>query len=500
MEFRSARFAVVAAAALLPVLGSGQPAQASHATTTTTPRYTVIDLGALRGGDASVAFAVNNAGVVVGDSTVSPFVEHGFRWAGGVLTDLGTTPGGGFSRARAINDAGQIAGSSGRPTSTFSYPVRWSAAGVIQDLGGPFDNALGFATGIDPAGRVVGGQRPASSSGNPLATLYEIDGTRVDLGTDLGPANGINARGQVVGPPAYVWRDGTTTFLPGVPGGFGGDARAINVAGTVVGSVTTSAATVAARWQGGVLSVLGTVDSLPVSQANAVNAAGQIVGTAATEDCVPCPAASRAWLWEAGSITPLDDLIPAGSGWTLQQANGINDRGQIVGAGQHNGRAHAYLLTPTFSVTVNFQPAGARIPAGYRADTGAAFGPRGGGLTFGWNVDNSANARDRNAAGSPDQRYDTLNHLQKPGGATRWEIAVPDGRYLVHVVAGDPSNTDSTFRITVEGRLAVSGTPNAGRRWLEGTVSVTVTDGRLTVGNGTGAANNKVNYIDVIGR
>jgi hypothetical protein len=88
--------------------------------------------------------------------------------------------------------------------------------------------------------------------------------------------------------------------------------------------------------------------------------------------------------------------------------------------------------------------------------------------------------------------------MQKPGGAIRWELAVPNGRYLIHVVVGDPDNVDSTYRVTVEGQLAVSGTPGGARRWFEGTVVVTVADGRLTVANGTGAVNNKLNYLDVI--
>jgi hypothetical protein len=58
--------------------------------------------------------------------------------------------------------------------------------------------------------------------------------------------------------------------------------------------------------------------------------------------------------------------------------------------------------------------------------------------------------------------------------------------------------TDSRFRVTVEGVLAVSGTPSSSRHWIEGTVQVTVNDGRLTIGNGTGASNNKLNYVDIV--
>jgi hypothetical protein len=42
----------------------------------------------------------------------------------------------------------------------------------------------------------------------------------------------------------------------------------------------------------------------------------------------------------------LNDLIPAGSGWLLKSAWGINDAGWITGDGTVNGQDHAYLLTP----------------------------------------------------------------------------------------------------------------------------------------------------------
>ena len=53
---------------------------------------------------------------------------------------------------------------------------------------------------------------------------------------------------------------------------------------------------------------------------------------------------------------------------------------------------------------------------------------------------------------------------------------------------GEPDNPDSTYRISVEGV-----------RRFRGTVTVTVTDGRLAVTNGSGSVNNKLNYLDVIG-
>jgi probable HAF family extracellular repeat protein len=497
MQTRSMRLAMVTVLAIAFAPAASAQAAAAASAQAAAARYTVTDLGTSGTGDASSAADINNAGDVVGSFAVNGFETHAAKWINGVMTDLGTLPGGATSQANAVNDAGQVAGTADRHPGGFGYPVRWSSAGAVTDLGGPLDNALGEGDGIDPAGRVVGGQRPASSEGNPLGTLYRVDGTRVDLG-DVGPAQDANGRGEVVGGfPAYVWRGGVITHLPGLTAGGAASATAINARGDVVGfALTGTGGSTAVLWRGGRIQDLGGLDA-QASRANDSNAAGQVVGTSGA-DCTPCPA-PRAWVAQAGTLQALDALVPAGSGWTFESANGINDRGQIVGAGTHNGHRRAFLLTPVVSALVNFQPAGAATPVGYRADTGTVFGSRGGGLTFGWNVANGANARDRNAARSPDQRYDTLNHMQKPGGGTWWEIAVPSGRYLVHVVAGDPVATDSTFRITVEGVPTVSGTPSGSRHWIEGTVLVNVTDGRITVANGSGAVNDKLNYVDVIG-
>ena len=159
--------------------------------------------------------------------------------------------------------------------------------------------------------------------------------------------------------------------------------------------------------------------------------------------------------------------------------------------------APASAQTP-FRANVNFQPAGAPVPEGYVADTGSTYGDRGNGFTYGWSGDSSAHTRDRNAANSPDQRYDTLNHMQYYGEFS-WEIAVPNGTYQVHLVAGDPTHDDSVYKIDVEGVRVVDGTPSSatGNFWVEGTSVVNVSDGRLTVSNGAGASNNKINFIDI---
>jgi probable HAF family extracellular repeat protein len=357
------RHGMVAALVLAGGLGPPAATATAAASGAVEPRYAIADLGALPGG-TSGANAINNAGVVVGVSTVDGVRQHAVRWSGsGRITDLGVLPGGANSVANAVNDAGQVAGQADRSDGGFRYPVRWNAVGAITDLGGPAPNRLGEADGIDPAGRAVGGQRPADSEGAPVGIRYALDGTPTELGDGLGLARGVNARGEIVGDPAYAWRAGRLTPLPDLTGGRAAIAYAVNDAGVVVGVSATSDPNVqhAVRWAGDVASDLGTLDGIPYSEARAVNAAGTIVGTADPR-CMPC-AAPRAWIWQpgAGRLAPLDALIPSGSGWTLRAATGINDRGQIVGTGMHGGALHAYLLTPTVR-TISPVHLAARLP------------------------------------------------------------------------------------------------------------------------------------------
>jgi len=83
--------------------------------------------------------------------------------------------------------------------------------------------------------------------------------------------------------------------------------------------------------------------------------------------------------------------------------------------------------TAAFSARINFQPIPAPAVAGWTVDGGEPYAARNA-LTYGWNVTVTGAARDRNAANSPDQRYDTLVHSQK-GVDARWELAVPNGIY-----------------------------------------------------------------------
>lgn len=150
----------------------------------------------------------------------------------------------------------------------------------------------------------------------------------------------------------------------------------------------------------------------------------------------------------------------------------------------------------SFSIGVNFQPVGSAVPSGYVADSGAAFGDRGNGFSYGWNADNSANVRDRGTPGASDKRYDTLAMMQEDGDFS-WEVAVPDGTYRVHVIAGDPGFPTSTARILAEGTSVVDAATDSLHPWAEGWGIVAVSDGRLTLSTGAGAVNTKIDFVEI---
>ena len=144
------------------------------------------------------------------------------------------------------------------------------------------------------------------------------------------------------------------------------------------------------------------------------------------------------------------------------------------------------------SIRINFQPATAAVPAGYLADTGLVFGLRGS-QTYGWSVDNSANTRKRNVNADP--VLDSLNHVARAGLATTWEIALANGSYQVRILAGDPSFSDSLNTLQVENQL-VPDTDGADNYDVYD-ITVQVIDGRLTISQGAGGSNAKIQAIEL---
>jgi N-acetylneuraminic acid mutarotase len=191
------------------------------------------------------------------------------------------------------------------------------------------------------------------------------------------------------------------------------------------------------------------------------------------------------------SIDPIDDAAPEPAETVV--ATILPDAGYTVSA----DKAATVTITDNdasvFAAKINFQPAGSAVPSGYLVDGGQAFANRGNGLSYGWSADNAGAARDRNLSLSPDQRYDTLVHFNSKS----WEVAVPNGTYSVRIVAGDAGYFDGVFKIDAEGMRVVDGTPISSARWVEGSVLVNVSDGKLTLTNGAGSLNNKVCFIEI---
>ncbi|MDB5295917.1 MAG: Kelch repeat-containing protein [Phycisphaerales bacterium] len=161
-----------------------------------------------------------------------------------------------------------------------------------------------------------------------------------------------------------------------------------------------------------------------------------------------------------------------------------------------SGRSADGIPLPEYVARVNFAPENARAVIGYQDDVGGAFADRAGGVAFGWTsgADGGLAARARRSARAQDDRYDTF--VVAPAGAT-WELAVPDGTYTVRLAGGDARKAGDAYDVSVEGVSALSGRTTRQQRWLETTLTVAVTDGRLTLAAGSAAAASKLSFVDV---
>ena len=288
--------------------------------------YSVVNLGSF-GGSSSVAYHIDNAGVVVGWSQTTLNDNHAFSSTGGSPHDMNQAAASN-SFAYGDNSSGQIVGTSYIDGQT--HGTLWSGSGV-SDLG-----AGTSAMSINANGQVAGG--------NGHAFVYN-NGQFTDLGTLSGgnwsAGYGINDNGMVAGYGstangfrAFTWTASAGLNMLGTLGGNSSYAMGINNQGQVAGhSIAADGYAHAFIANNGILKDLGTVGSN--SYAYGLNNAGAVVGYN--------PAG--AFLYN-GALLNLNSLIGSNSGWQLQQAYGINDSGKIVGTGLFQGQSRAFELDP----------------------------------------------------------------------------------------------------------------------------------------------------------
>lgn len=302
------------------------------------PNYSIIDLGAL-GGSSAVGFKINDAGTTVGWAGTIWGYQQAFRSDNGAPLQALSSLSASDSYAMGVNKYGAIAGTAyveGQP-----HGVIWNGS-LVTDLGAGI-----FVTGINDAGDVIGGNGHA---------FVSIDGIYQDLGVlpggDWSSASGINQAGTVAGDSSiaagefrgFIWNSNTGMIELGTFGGRNSHATGINKGGDVIGYATLSDGYEHAfSYAGGIMRDLGTLGGS--SYAYGINDAGAIVGYSWRSDGEN----PHAFLYLNGVMIDLNTLIPAGSGWELLEAYGINNRGEIVGEGLWDGQTHAFLMRPDIS-------------------------------------------------------------------------------------------------------------------------------------------------------
>ena len=226
------------------------------------------------------------------------------------FTNLGTLPGGTRSEALAVNAAGQITGYWGNHVIGPWQAFLWQH-GVMNDLG--------------PS---IGG---ANNRG-------------LDM-NDNGAITGWMGNAPIIKSNAFIWDQGKVTILPFIPGGFSSAGEAINSRGDVAGlgwmfdKDANEDIRRAFAWIDGEMILLGTLPGYPESSAKGINDDRTVVGHAFTNT-------SRAFVWNDGVMTDLNDLVSPDLGLNIKVANAINQAGQITGQATSQDGIVAFVLTP----------------------------------------------------------------------------------------------------------------------------------------------------------
>jgi uncharacterized membrane protein len=301
--------------------------------------YTVTPITPPAGMTGVQMFGPNSSGQVAGTGTLG-----GGTFAF-IASPLGSTiipmPGG-YSNAVAncIDDAGQVGGVVSIGAANVGFLGTASGISLIPV---PAGLAAAWPLAISPAGVIVG------TDGTQNKTFVGTHVIPVPPGWTNAVAWSVNDAGQVAGwvenGAQFQAMTGTAsglTVIPLAPGATTAGADAINAAGIVAGTMnglgrafiyTASGVTLLPFPPGGVFSV--------VNGYRAINDNGAVVGWSD----------QNAWIWTSaqGSVL-LTPQVP--SGWTIYNAYGINNNGQILAIGYYGSGPTQWLeLTPNVSAT-----------------------------------------------------------------------------------------------------------------------------------------------------
>jgi len=258
-----------------------------------------MTLGGASAYDRAFATRVNTLGRVVGagymmDGNGGILESHALRWTGGFVTNLGSL-GGRSAVAMGINDAGKIVGYSTLlgETQTQAFIYQGATMTRLQSLPGTIES---YAYDISNTGYVAG----TAVTNLPARPVLWYNGTARQLpipaGARAGAANAVNDSGRAVGTvelnlatgsfAAMLWQSGLMIDI----GNLGGPvpyatASDINSRGQVVGTSGTAYGRTGYMWQNGVMYDLRSLmlegpDSLEITAASSINDSGQIAAAA----------------------------------------------------------------------------------------------------------------------------------------------------------------------------------------------------------------------------
>ena len=359
---RSTRIAGAALAAAV-ALSAGPVAAGLAAEPAPLPMYRVDRV--IPGG---VALAINELGDIAGWQTVGG-LPRAFVDRDGSTTLLPNPADRPLSVARDLNDAGVVVGHAYRTAiDEPGLATRWTPSGggwSTQTLGVLTDDLVSEAKGINESGVVVG-------HSNPRSFLYEqgfayTDATGmvelVAVSSTFVPQD-VNELGVVVGTgyssaQRVDMATGQATNL-GVATGYGYSyAFAINDAGQIAGALTTGSGNsqVVARYGSSGWQVLGGMGETNVGWG--INAAGSVVGEGMPRTG-STPGKRAVVFLDGYGLLYVDDLLEAGTDWSVYVAYDINDRGQIAGFARNrtSGATAAVRLSPVGDLPVPTAPTG----------------------------------------------------------------------------------------------------------------------------------------------